>query len=135
MCCACKLNISEALPNILRFILQKLESRKAILLKTNSLKDTQRDLWKKVVVKEFISSEESGEEDISNGEKCQVILVKPLPWRAPKVDRSFTQLHHKAQKNKSKQSKQQTLPRVVGVRSARPKPTGFSEDFFGFTAV
>ena len=88
-----------------------------------------------MVVKEFISSEESGEEDISNGEKRQVILVKPLPWRAAKVDRFFTQLDHKAQKNKSKQSKQQTLPRVVGARSARPKPTGFSEDFFGFTAV
>ena len=52
MCCACKLNISEAIPSILRFILQKLESRKAILLKTNSLKDAQQDLWKKVVVKD-----------------------------------------------------------------------------------
>ena len=47
--------------------LQKLESRKAVLLKASSLKDAQRDLWKKVVVKEFISSKESGEEDLENG--------------------------------------------------------------------
>lgn len=86
--------------------LQKLESRKAVLLKTSSLKDAQRDLWKKVVVKEFISSEESGEEDLENGWKQQVLLVKPLPWRSAKVSRFFSQLDHKAQKNKSKQSKQ-----------------------------
>ena len=115
--------------------LQKLESRKAILLKTSSLKDAQRDLWKKVVVKEFISSEESGEEDLENGGKRQVLLVKPLPWRSAKVSRFFGQLDHKAQKNKSKQSKQQTLPRVVGENSTRSKPAGFSENFFGFIAV
>lgn len=88
-----------------------------------------------MVVKAFISSEESGEENIGNGEKRQVMLVKRLPWRSAKVDRFFNQLDHKAQKNKSKQSKQQTLPRVVGERSTRPKPAGFSEDFFGFTAA
>lgn len=70
-----------------------------------------------MVVKEFISSEESGEEDVVNGEKRQVMLVKPLPWRSAKVDRFFNQLDHKVQKHKSKQSKQQTLPRVVGERS------------------
>ena len=106
-----------------------------MLLKTSALKDAQQDLWKKVVVKEFISSEESGDEDIGNGEKRQVMLVKPLPWRSAKVDRFFNQLDHKAQKNKSKQSKQQTLPRVVGEHSTRPKPAGFSEDFFGFIAA
>lgn len=114
---------------------QKLESRKAVLLKTSAIKDAQRDLWKKVVIKEFISSEESGEEEIANGEKRQVMLVKPLPWRSARVVRFFSQLDHKAQKNKSKQSKQQTLPRVAGEFSARPKPAGFSEDFFGFTAA
>ena len=85
-----------------------------------------------MVVREFISSEESGEEDIGNGEKRQVLLVKPLPWRSAKVDRFFNQLDHKAPKNKSKQ---QTLPRVIGERSTRPKPAGFSEDFFGFIAA
>lgn len=117
------------------FDLQKLESRKAMLLKTAALKDAQRDLWKKVVIKEFMSSEESGEEEIGNGEKRQVLQIKPLRWRAPKVDRFFKQLDNKACKVKSKQSKQQTLPRVIGGRSTRPKPVGFAEDFFGFTAA
>ena len=115
------------------FVLQKLESRNAILLKTNSLTDAQKDLWKKVVVKEFMSSEESGEEEIA-GEKRQVINIKPLCWRAPKVNRFFKQLDRKAGRVRSRQSKQQTLPRVAGRRSTRPKPIGFSDDFFGFTA-
>ena len=83
-----------------------------MLLKTNSLTDAQKDLWKKVVIKEFMSSEESGEEEIANGEKRQVLKIKPLRWRAAKVDRFFKQLDHKASKVKSRQSKQQTLPRV-----------------------
>lgn len=90
----------------------KLESRNAVLLKTNSLTDAQKDLWKKVVIKEFMSSEESGEEEIANGEKRQVLKIKPMHWRAAKVDRFFKQLDHKASKVKSRQSKQQTLPRV-----------------------
>jgi len=43
-----------------------LEIRKSVLLRTTSLTDAQRDLWKKVVIKEFMSSEESGEEEIGN---------------------------------------------------------------------
>lgn len=81
--------------------------------------------------KDFISSEESGEETI-NGEERQVICIKVLPWRAPKVDRFFKALDHKAAKYKSRQSKQQTLPRVVGGRSKRVKPIGFADDFFDF---
>lgn len=30
------------------------------------------------MIKEFISSEESGEEDVEGGEKRQVLLVNPL---------------------------------------------------------
>ena len=62
-------------------------------------------------------------------------MVKPLRWRAPKVDRLFKQLDSKVKKTKSKQSKQQTLPRALGPPSTRPKPFGFSDDFFGFVAA
>ena len=103
-------------------------------MKTSALTEAQKEMWKKVVVSEFISSEESGEED-RDGEKRQVIQVKILPWRAPKVDRFFKTLDHKASKSCSRQSRQQTLPRVVGCRSNRPKPTGFTDDFFGFIAA
>ena len=83
---------------------------------------------------DFISSEESGEEE-RDGERQQVIQVKVLPWRAPKVDRFFKALDHKILKNCSRQSKQQTLPRVRGQYSSRQKPIGFTEDFYGFIAT
>lgn len=97
--------------------------------------DAQRDLWKKVLIKEFMSSEESGEEEIGNGERQQVIRIKPLRWRAPKVNRFIKQLDHNACKVKSRQSKQQILPRVTGSYSTRPKPVDFAEDFFGLIAA
>ena len=81
------------------------------------------------MVKEFMSSEESGEDE-QEGERKQVIIVKRLPWRAGRIDRFFSQLDKKACKNKSKQSKQQTLQRVIGSVSHRPKPTGFPSEFF-----
>ena len=65
----------------------------------------------------------------------QVIQIKPLRWRAPKVNCFFKQLDHKACNVKSRQSKQQTLPRVTGSWSTRSKLVGFAENFFGFTAA
>ena len=67
-------------------LMQKLESRKAVFLKSSSLTSEQRNLWKKVLIKEFMSSEESAEEDF-DGKKRPALAVKPLLWRAPKVDR------------------------------------------------
>ena len=55
-----------------------------------------------------------------------------MPWRASRVDRIFKQIDRKANKKKTKQSKQQTQPRVVGSRSTRPRPMGFSDEFWGF---
>lgn len=101
-------------------------------MKTTSLSDEQRELLKKVMIKAFISSEESGEETTETREKRAVLMIKPLPWRASRVDRFFKQLDRKGSKQKSKQSKQQTLQRVIGCTSTRPKPPGFADDFFGF---
>ena len=42
------------------------------------------------LVREFMSSEESGE-GVVDGDKRAVLLVKPLPWRASKLDRIFKQ--------------------------------------------
>lgn len=78
-----------------------------------------------------MSSEDSGEDNIG-GDTRQVIYVNVLPWRAPKVDSFFKSLDHKASKNKSHQSRQQTLP---WGHSKRPKPFGFVDDFLGFAAA
>ena len=110
--------------------MQKLESRKAVLLKSSSLISEQRNLWKKVLIKEFMSSEESAEEDFDG----PALAVKPLLWRAPKVDRFFKRLDQRSEKGKTKHSKQQTLPCVVGSQSSRVKPLNLPDDFFGFDA-
>ena len=108
-----------------------MEARKSVFLKTSSLTDPQRDLLKTVMVKDFMSTEESGEDE-QDGERKPVIIVKPLPWRARRIDRFFKQLDQKACKNRSRQSRQQTLPRVIGSASTRSKPAGFPSDFFAF---
>ena len=88
-----------------------------------------------------MSSEESAEEDLgttdnTGSSRHSVLAIKPFSWRAcaPKVDRFFKHLDHKASKGKSKQSKQQMLPCIRGRCSSRTKPPHLSDDFFGFTA-
>ena len=80
-----------------------------------------------------MSSEESDEELIGEepGEKRAVLVVKPLPWISPRLKRIiYKQLDCKAERKKSKQCRQQTLPRVVGLQRTRPKPVGFPDNFF-----
>ena len=54
--------------------------RKSALLHFVSVSDAQRDALLKIRTKDFMSSEESGEE-IVDGEKRAVIQVKPLPYK------------------------------------------------------
>ena len=71
----------------------------------SSFSDEQFSLWKTVLVRNFMSSEESAEEDDDvGGGKRHVLVVKPLPWRAPKVSRFFKRLDKRAEKTKSKQA-------------------------------
>ena len=103
-----------------------------MIMKSTTVPDAQKDALKKVMLKAFMSSEESGE-DCTDGEVAKpVLLVKSLPWRAKKLGRIFKQLDKKAARNKSKHSRQQTLPRIIRPCSKRPKPCGFTDDFFGF---
>lgn len=86
-----------------------------------------------VLVKEFMSSESSAEEDLDDESGSRaVIAVKPLPWRGAKATRMMKRLDGRAESKKSKQAKQQTLPRVIGLNSQRPKPVSFPDDFWGF---
>ena len=109
----------------------------AVFLKTGALTDATRDSFKSIMTKDFMSSEESGEDNNGAGdaiEKTQVLYIRPLTWRAPKLNRFFKSLDHKAEKKRTRQGKQQTLPRLIGAPSRRPKPIGFNEDFFGFNS-
>ena len=63
-----------------------------------------------------------------------VLAVKPLPWRCGRINRFFRRLDERAKRKQkpSRQATQQTLPRVIGEESSRPKPHGFPDDFWGF---
>ena len=65
----------------------------------------------------MMSSEESGQEDDS-------IVVRPLPWRANRVDNFLGQLDKRIKEHKSPQARRQTKERVVGAVSPRPQPVG-----------
>ena len=50
--------------------------------------------WREVLFTSFISSEESGEEEI-DGEMEPVVFVKTLPWRDAKVNKFMKQMDKK----------------------------------------
>ena len=52
-----------------------------------SFSDADRVKWKKILVTEFMSSDESGEED---GQA--IFIVKKLPWRSERVSKFFERL-------------------------------------------
>ena len=87
------------------------------------MSEEKKAKWREILVPAFISSEESGEEQEQEGEILRPELyVKTLPWRSPNVTRFFQQLDRKVINKKSKRAKLQTLPRVPGQSSLRPKP-------------
>ena len=80
----------------------------------------------------FISSEESGEEEV-NGDLRQFLRVKPLPRRDVKVSCFMKQMDEKVKKRQTTRAKRQTLLRIPGDVSTRPKPTAeFDANFWGF---
>ena len=67
------------------------------------------------MVSELISSEESDENDS--------IIVRPLPWRAPKVTDFFKKLDVLIDEDKTSQAKRQRKDRVMSsTESSRPIP-------------
>lgn len=94
-------------------MLQKLHERLSSF-KKRSYQQKDRDKWSQVLITEFMSSEESGEEND--------IIVKPLSWRAPRVDSFFRSLDEDAKDGKSPQSVRQMKSRIIGDVSLRPRP-------------
>lgn len=66
-----------------------------------------------------MSSEESGKE----ADK-EVLLVRPLPWRSPRVKTMLDSLDSRIQQGKSALARRQAKKRVASEEpSSRPKPT------------
>ena len=84
------------------------------------------------MMKDFMSSEESGKETMEDGSERTVLYIKPLPWRSVHLTTGFHRLDDKVKTIKSKTGIQQTLARKIGDISNRSKPTGYPPDFWGF---
>ena len=77
--------------------------------------------WKKILVTDMMSSDESGTEDGQS-----VFIVKELSWRSDKVTAFFQRLDTARDKRKTEQASRQTKGRIrKGVMSTRPAPSGF----------
>ena len=86
-----------------------------------SYSDSDREKWKKVLVTQLMSSDES-----DNEENQAVFVVKELPWRSDKVTAFFEKLDGVRRSRKTEQASRQTKRRVrKGVMSSRPPPHGF----------
>ena len=86
-----------------------------------SYSEADRTKWKKVVVTEMMSIDESGTE-----EDHSVFIVKELRWRSDKVTAFFERLDKAHDARKTEQAIRQTKSRIrAGVMSTRPMPSGF----------
>lgn len=104
--------------NIYLSILQRLAERVSTFKKL-SFNDVDKQKWRKVLITDMISSDDS-ETDDGNA----VFSIKNLRWRSEKVSRFFSKLDQANQARKSEQAARQTKPRLhLGAVSSRAPPT------------
>ena len=82
-----------------------------------------RDKIRKVLTMDYMSSEDEGEEDGND-----FFVVRHLPWESERLASIKKVLDTKWERSRSKRSRRQSLPRVVGNPSNRPIPANVSED-------
>lgn len=96
------------------FSLQKKREREGAVLKNSKLTEEQRKKWLSVMNRDYMSSEESGDDDF--------IVLHQLPWRSDYVTKMFSKIDAYVISMKSAQAKRQMKRRRLGVPSTRPKP-------------
>ena len=96
------------------YSLAEKKEREAAILKNSKLTPDQRTKWLQVAKKEYMSSEESGDDDS--------ITVHPLPWRSGYVSKMFGKIDTFVNSKKSSQARRQMKERKVGTPSSRPPP-------------
>ena len=88
------------------------------MLQKCSLPEQQKEKWRKIVVADMMSSEES------DAAADDTIIVKPLPWRSSKVTDFFQNLDALGSEAKTSQAKRQRRQRVLSTSaSQRSKPS------------
>ena len=79
----------------------------------------KREKIKKIIQKEYVSSEEEG----SDNEGRKIFLVKQPRWRSDKVSGMFQKLEEIFETEiQKKRGRDQTIPRKPGPVSQRPQP-------------
>lgn len=96
------------------FTIQKRKERDAAILKNSKLTEDQKKKWLLVITNDYMSSEESGEDDS--------IIIHPLPWHSEYVTKMFKKIDAYFENKKSPQAKRQMKRRVYGMTSSRPQP-------------
>ena len=97
--------------------MQKLNSRKAALVKTKSVPDTEKAALQKSLDTALMSSEDSDEDG--------TFIVRPLSWRSKKAADFYHSLDTKFEKRQSIRSRLMTFQRQEGMVSDRlPPPPG-----------
>lgn len=98
---------------------QKLREREAFFQKSH-MAEREKEKWIKVFVSEMISSEDS--DSGSNSDTEQVLIVKPLPWRAERVAKMFRDLDGKISGEKTAQAQRQRRKRILGTNASSRSP-------------
>lgn len=79
----------------------------------------------KILVLDYISSEESGSESGSDEEvmeRKKNFLTSPLPWRSPEASSLMESLDRKIVRRRSERAKEMCRIRRQGMSSSRPMP-------------
>jgi hypothetical protein len=103
--------------------LQKKKEREAAVMMNSKLTEEKRTKWLSVIKNEFMSSEESDEDD--------AMVVHPLPWRSEYVNLMFKKIDEYCFAKKSPQARRQTKQRIIGSPSRRVAP-GTTEPVWAF---
>ncbi len=96
--------------------LQKCKERVKSLRQLLRTDEEQLKKWLNVVVDDFMSSEDSCEDDDAT------FFVRPLPWTSLKVNDFFGRLDTTSQNHRSTQSRKMRNKRQIGEPSERPCP-------------
>lgn len=99
--------------------LQKRKEREAAILKNSRLTEDQRAKWLSVMTNDYMSSEESEEDD--------VMTIHPIPWRSEHVNQMFQRIDSFCNSRKSPQARRQMKQRTTGRPSNRTQPSSAPE--------
>ena len=90
---------------------------------SSSLSQDEKERFLKVLMLDFMSSEETGSESGSDSEvKEKIFLTKPIPWRSPAANNIMNSLDRKILRRRSDRAKEMCRQRRVGQPSSRPMP-------------